>query len=234
MGKKKKMMIGVAVVVVGILIGSVLAWDVLTTSNSNKTSSAWPMEVRLIVSKPPKLNETVNVTFIVKIDQEVEENRNYSFSFADYGAEIVLINGYSDGFEWIEGKRNFAANEILKNATDLDEGFAEINEPYFRFGNYSGGRFDHILEFGGKVKANKIGNWTIVAYVNYTGGDFPDITVVAPWGENAPWVEYIGVVTIHVSEDSSYIVEEFARNPMGYTYFYRTTETYEGLSTPPS
>ncbi len=156
------------------------------------------MEVRLFVSKPPNLNETVNITFVVKINQEMEEFRNYYFNFENYGAEIVLIPGYSDGFEFIEGKRIFAGKEILKNATNPAEGFIEVNETYFKFRKYSEGIFDHILEFGGKMKANKIGRWPIAAYVNYTCGDLPNVTVLAPWGEKTPWVEYIGVVTINV------------------------------------
>jgi len=97
MGKKRKMMIGVVVVVVGILIGSIVMWNMIE-EDSEPCPEAWA-NITLTLSQPPKLNETANLTLTIPATGSLS---------APYGLRAVIW--LPKGFIWVDGNNTWAGN----------------------------------------------------------------------------------------------------------------------------
>ncbi|MDI6916316.1 MAG: Ig-like domain-containing protein [Thermoplasmatales archaeon] len=97
MNRKRKMMIGVAVVVVGILIGSMFVGDFLDKEKS-ETPKMGP-DIDLIISTPPKLNETSRLQLII--------NDPYNLS-APFG--LMAVIWLPQGFICVDGNTIWAGN----------------------------------------------------------------------------------------------------------------------------
>ncbi len=96
MSKKRKIMIGV-IVVVGILIGSIVMWNMIE-DDSEPCPEAWA-NITLTLSHPPKVNETVNLTLTIPATGSLS---------APYGLRAVIW--LPKGFIWVDGNNTWAGN----------------------------------------------------------------------------------------------------------------------------
>lgn len=112
MSKKRKMMIGATIVIVGILMGSVWMW--VEQNITSKPAPLPDLKIDVVLSEPPPLNATANITMMIT---------PYTNLSAPFGlhAEIVFPEGYGDGFEWINGTRSWDGN-LSKNVPVTLEG----------------------------------------------------------------------------------------------------------------
>lgn len=180
--------------------------------------------LKLEFSKLPVVNETVDIRWSIKI-------ASYSAGLVSWG-EIILAPGYSDGLEWIEGERvydcNVVGRKIAENYTGPGLVTWELNESYLKYKYYQNvtdaGAIGEEISFGGKIKATKTGNWTIVAYYDQPSWSIEHVIHgLRLDGRIFPWCR--SYVTLCVGENTTSIQEEYIFGAIGagglpYKYYY--------------